>query len=457
MNNHLLEIQPLLDSQNPAALQNFLKNILPNDAADLIITQPPIQQRKVFSALSLDTEVSTFELLPFAIQKNILYAVPSSRAAQILNALSPDDRTAFLEELPSMVVKELLKLLSPSERKLTLQLLGYPEYSVGRLMTPDYIAVKLDWTVRQILDYVREFGHNSETIDVIYVVDDNNILIDDINLKEFLFASLDTTVANLSDRKYIRLLVTDNQENAINIFQKNNRVALPVTDAQGVLLGIVTIDDILNLSKQEDTEDIQKIGGMEALDEPYMQTPFFHLMKKRVGWLVILFIGEMFTATAMGFFQDEIAKAVVLALFIPLIISSGGNSGSQASTLIIRAMALGEVGLKDWWRIMRREIFAGLFLGTVLGLIGFSRVALWSLLGDFYGAHWVLIALTVCFSLVGVVLWGTLSGSMLPLFLRWIGVDPATSSAPFVATLVDVTGVIIYFSIAFIILRGTLL
>jgi magnesium transporter len=224
-----------------------------------------------------------------------------------------------------------------------------------------------------------------------------------------------------------------------------------------VLLGIVTFDDIFQLVKEEDTEDIQKIGGMEALEEPYMQTSFLSLMQKRVGWLIILFLGELLTASAMGFFQDEIAKAVVLTLFLPLIISSGGNSGSQASTLIIRAMALGEIKLRDWWRVMQREIFSGLFLGSVLGLIGFIRVVTWGLVGNTYGPHWFLIALTICFSLIGIVMWGTFTGSMLPFLLRRLGLDPATSSAPFVATLVDVTGVIIYFSIAFFFLQGTLL
>jgi magnesium transporter len=259
------------------------------------------------------------------------------------------------------------------------------------------------------------------------------------------------------DNKFTCLQVNDDREVAIKVFRKNNRFALPVVNETNVLLGMVTIDDVLRLATQEETEDLQKFGAVEALSEPYMRIPFLKLMKKRSGWLIVLFLGEMLTATAMGFFENEIAKAVVLSLFVPLIISSGGNSGSQASTLIIRAMALGEVTLKDWWKIMRREIGSGVFLGTVLGTIGFLRVASWTLFTNIYGPHWLLIAITIFFSLIGVVLWGTLMGSMLPLILKRAGADPAVSSAPFVATLVDVTGLIIYFTIALIVMRGTLL
>jgi len=259
------------------------------------------------------------------------------------------------------------------------------------------------------------------------------------------------------DNKFNSLKVTDDEETAVQEFRKNNRVALPVIDDAGIMIGIVTIDDVLRLAVEEETENIQKIGGVEALDEPYMKISFLKLMKKRSGWLIILFLGEMLTATAMAFFEGEIAKAVVLALFVPLIISSGGNSGSQASSLIIRAMALGEVTFRDWWRVMRREFASGLFLGSVLGIIGFTRVTVWTLFTNIYGEHWLLVALVVGFSLVGVVLWGTLSGSMLPLLLKKLGADPAVSSAPFVATLVDVTGLVIYFSIAFLIMHGTLL
>ena len=250
---------------------------------------------------------------------------------------------------------------------------------------------------------------------------------------------------------------TDDQQSAVALFRQHDRSALPVTDTAGMLIGIVTIDDVLDVVESEATKDIQRIGGSEALDEPYMEIGFVKMIQKRAGWLTALFLGEMLTATAMGFFEGEISKAVVLALFIPLIISSGGNSGSQASTLVIRALALGELTLSDWWRIMRREIAAGLALGLILGSVGFLRITVWSAFSDQYGAHWLLVAVTVALALVGVVLWGSLIGSLLPLGLRRLGFDPAVSSAPFVATLVDVTGLVIYFSVALAVLKGTLL
>ena len=364
----------------------------------------------------------------------------------------------FLEEMPTGTVRELIKLLNPEERKITLALLGYPEGSVGRLMIPDYIAVHEDWTVEEVLHEIRTEGKHIESIDVIYVINENGVFIDDIRIREIILANPDTILADIIDRRFIALNVHDSQEVANNIFKMNNRVALPVVDDNNILLGIVTIDDALWVANEEFTENIQRIGGTEALDEPYLEMPLFKLFRKRAGWLVVLFLGEMLTATAMGYFEDEIAKAVVLALFVPLIISSGGNSGSQASTLIIQAMAMGEVYLSDWWRVLRREILSGLMLGSVLGFIGFVRVELWShFFPEMYGIHSLFIALTVGFSLVGVVLWGTLSGSMLPIILKKLGADPAASSAPFVATLVDVTGLVIYFSVAYIFLQGLLL
>jgi magnesium transporter len=381
----------------------------------------------------------------------------------ILNEMSPDDRTALLEELPSAAARQLIRLLTPEERHVATALLGYPEDSVGRLMTPDFIQVKEDWTVQHVLDYVRQYGRDSETLNFVYVVDDRGKLIDDVRMREFLLRPLTAKVSEIRDQSFVALNVTDSQQDALNIFRRYDRAALPVVDSSGVMVGIVTSDDMLDVAEEEATEDIQKFGGMEALEEPYMRIPVWRMVRKRAGWLVILFLGEMLTATAMANYQEELAKALVLALFLPLIISSGGNSGSQASTLMIRAMALGEVTLRDWWRVMGREVQAGLSLGVILGAIGIIRVGAWAIIGEQYlhhqpyGAHWPLVALTVGIALVGVVLWGTLSGSMLPFLLRRVGADPATSSAPFVATLVDVTGLIIYFSIALVIMRGAML
>jgi magnesium transporter len=381
----------------------------------------------------------------------------SEEVAALLNAMAPDDRTTFLEELPAEVTRQLLTLLTPDERAVAVKLLGYPEGSIGRLMTPDYVAVREQWTVAQVLDYVRTHGQDSETLNVIYVVDDHGQLIDDIPIRQILLTSPTNLVRALMDRRFVALKATDDQEMAVSVFRAEDRSAIPVTDSAGMLIGIVTVDDVLDVAEAEATEDIQRVGGMEALDEPYMEIRFARMIQKRAGWLTALFLGEMLTATAMGFFQHEIERAVVLALFVPLIISSGGNSGSQASTLVIRALALGEVGLADWWRVIRREFNAGLVLGGILGGIGFLRITVWSAFSTLYGEHWVLVAFTVGIALVGVVLWGTVVGSLLPFMLRRLGFDPAASSAPFVATLVDVTGLVIYFSVGVVVLRGTLL
>jgi magnesium transporter len=324
-------------------------------------------------------------------------------------------------------------------------------------MTPHYIAVREDWSVQQVMDFVREHGRDSETLNVIYVIDDRGRLIDDIRMREFLVVPLTKRVSDLMDRRYVALTATDQQQSAVEVFRREDRTALPVTDTAGILIGIVTIDDVLDIAEQAATRDIQRIGGSEALDEPYMDIALARMVKKRAGWLVVLFLGEMLTATAMGFFEKEIERAVVLALFVPLIISSGGNSGSQASTLVIRAMAVGELRLADWWRVVRRELLVGLLLGCILGSIGFLRITIWSAVSTLYGPHWFLVATTVGLALMAIVLWGSVVGSMLPLVLRRLGFDPATSSAPFVATLVDVTGLVIYFSVGLVVLRGTLL
>jgi magnesium transporter len=362
-----------------------------------------------------------------------------------------------LEELPSSVVRELIKLLNPEERKITLSLLGYPENSVGRLMTPDYVYVYEHNTVSEVLDIIRRVGKNSETIDVIYVINDKDELLDDIRIREFILASPEKKVSELMDDRVISLNADDDQEVANEAFKMNNRVALPVVSNSNKLLGIVTIDDVLWVANEEFSEDIQKIGGTEALEQPYLEMPLLQLFKKRVVWLIVLFIGELITISAMHRFEDEIAKVVILATFIPLIISSGGNSGSQAATLIIQAMALSEITIADWWRIMRREILSGIMLGTTLCIMGISVIFIWHLFSNVFGQYYLSIAFTIGISLIGVVLWGTLMGSMLPLLLKRLGADPAASSTPFVATLVDVTGLIIYFSVAFMTLSGKLL
>jgi magnesium transporter len=449
------QIEQLLAPEKEQQLKEVLDDLNISEVEELIDDLPEYGPLFI-ETLSINRSVNVFRILDFPTQERIFKKLSGPKIRELITELPPDDRTSFLGELHGDAVKKLIILLPAEDRKEALSLLGYKEDSIGRLMTPDYIAVNKDWKVNQVLAHIRKHGKNSETIDVIYVIDENGVLLDDIRIREILLVNPETKISELMDGRLISLQVNDPQEEAINVFRMNNRVALPVTDTEKILLGIVTVDDILWIANEEYTEDIQKIGGTEALDEPYLDMPLLRLVKKRVGWLVILFIGEMLTATAMGFFEDQIAKAVVLALFVPLIISSGGNSGSQASTLIIQAMALGEITVSDWWRVMRREIISGLLLGITLALVGFFRIYAVSLVWDIYGEHWMIIGLTVGFSLIGVVLWGSLAGSM-PLLLKKAGADPATSSAPFVATLVDVTGLMIYFSIALYFMKGVLL
>lgn len=451
------QFELILADENKMRMHEFLNNLNISDVA-LLIEEYEEKATEIVADLSVHRAASTFKILELNAQKTIIQELQPLKTAALLNELPADDRTSFLEELPTSVVRELIKLLNPEERKITLSLLGYPEDSVGRLMTPDYIAVQADWTIAEVLEYIREVGQESETIDVIYVINDQGQLVDDVRIREFLLSPPDRLVSELTDGRYIELNVYDDQEKANQVFKMNNRVALPVVDNNNFLLGIVTIDDVLWVANEEFSEDMQKMGGTEALEEPYLEISIFKLFKKRVGWLIVLFLGEMLTATAMANYELALDKALILSLFIPLIISSGGNTGSQASSLIIQALTVGEVTIADWWSVMRREIISGLMLGAVLGLIGFLRVVLWSqIFPEVYGAHYLLIASVVGVSLIGVVLFGTISGSMLPIALKKLGADPAVSSAPFVATLVDVTGVIIYFNCAYLFLKGTML
>ncbi|MFI5161067.1 MAG: magnesium transporter [Sphingobacteriales bacterium] len=447
------QIELLLEQNDPAELQAYLNNLNISDV-EILIGEFPEQGPLFIELLSINRAVNVFRILDFPTQERILKKVSGTKVAELVKGLPPDDRTALFSEMHGDTVKVLIQQLPADDRKEALQLLGYKEDSVGRLMTPDYITIKKTWDIQRVFEHVRKYGKDSETIDVLYVVDSGGVLVDDIRIREILLADPETKVSTLMDSRLIALNVNDPQEEAINIFRMNNRVALPVTDDADILLGIVTVDDILWLANEEYTEDIQKIGGTQALNEPYLDINLFKLLKKRVGWLIILFLSEMLTSTAMQYFNDEIAIVIQLTFFVPLIMSSGGNSGSQASTLIIQAMALGEVTLADWWRVMRREILSGLMLGAILGVIGFSRIFVWSMFSHIYGAHSFLIAVTVGIALVGIVLWGSLAGSMLPLLLKKLGADPATSSAPFVATLVDVTGLTIYFTIALLVMHN---
>ncbi len=450
-------LETLIELEAWGEINDFINDLNISDVVDVMEEFPEYASR-FFLQLDFNRALAVFGALDINDQEQLLNDIPANKVAQILNELPPDDRTSLLSEQSSSVVKELIKVLTPEERKITLSLLGYPEDSVGRLMTPDYIDVEPDWTVEQVLNYIRDYGKSSETIDVIYVTDENGTFLDDIRIRDFLIVEpTKTLVSDLMDERYITLNVNDDQEMTMDVFQKNNRVALPVVDDKNILLGIVTIDDVLVVQEEEFSEDIQKIGGTEALDDAYLDTPVADLYKKRVIWLMILFVGELLTILAMRSFEDQIAKVALLATFIPLIISSGGNTGSQAATLIIQAMALDDIDLRDWWHIMRKEILSGLLLGVTLCAMSVAIFGTWHFLTNSFGDHYLSISLVIGCSLIGVVLWGTLTGSMLPILLKRLGADPAASSTPFVATLVDVSGLIIYFTFAMLFLKGVLL
>ena len=446
------EVQTLIQERDFNRLREVFSEFPPADLADIISDLPEGEKVVVFRIMPQELAADTFSYLQAEQQQDLLHSMGQEEAVRILNEMSPDDRTALLEELPAAAVQGIVSSLSPAERAVAQSLLGYPEGSVGRLMTPDFVAIRAEWSVGQVLDYVRASGRDSETLNVLYVLDEHGKLIDDLRIREFLIRPLDSRVSDLMNDAFVTLSATDSQESAVALFRKYDRTVLPVVDTQGCLLGVVTVDDVLDVAEEAATADAHKFGGLEApLDLPYMSSPLWEMFRKRGSCLVILFLGEMLTATAMQSFEDEIEKAVVLSLFLPLVISSGGNSGSQSSTLVIRAMALGEVSLRDWWKVARREVVSGLSLGALLGLVGFLRISIWSILGwdhHRYDPHPYILALAVGTALIGIVGWGSVAGSMLPFILRFCRLDPATSSAPFVATLVDVTGLIIYFLVA---------
>ncbi len=381
-------------------------------------------------------------------------------AARILGQLAADERADVLQQVGLHTCRKLMPELPPELRSEAERLLQYPPHTAGGIMTTEFVRLDPGMSAGQALAHVRTVARDFEHIYACYVLDPaDGHLLGALSLRDLVMAEEQQGVSEIMQSKPVSVGVYEDQESVAHKISRYNLLAVPVLEADGSVVGFVTVDDVIDVLTEEQTEDALRAGAVEAgaLDEPYLEAPFWRLVRKRAGWLVFLFLGEMLTASAMGFFENEIALAVVLSLFVPLIISSGGNSGSQAATLIVRALALGEVRLRDWWRIVRRELFAGLALGTLLGAIGFLRIAVWTLFTPIYGPYWYLVALTVALSLVGVVTWGTLSGSMLPVLMKRLGFDPASSSAPFVATLVDVTGLVIYFSVAAAVLRGTLL
>ena len=447
------DVEELITQKDWASLRDVLLDLDPPDVAEVLEDLPPEDSGILFRLLPRDRAATVFEYLPLDQQTELIGTLGAEPLMAVLNEMAPDDRTRLFEELPAEVTRRALATLNPEELKVARQLLGYPERSAGRYMTPDYLAVRPGMTAAEALEYIRQNAKRSETLNVVYVTDERGFLLDDLRLAALVLARPDMPVGELNDRHLVSIPATAPRDEVVAAFEKYDRVALPVTDSQGVLVGIITVDDVLDVAEEEATEDIQKMGGMEALEAPYMESPFGEMVRKRAGWLAVLFLGEMLTATAMGYFEHEIARAVVLATFLPLIISSGGNSGSQATSLIIRSLAVRELELKDWWRVFLRELGSGAVLGLILAVIGATRILAWQHLGFHdYGPHAVAIAFTVGGSLVGVVLLGTLAGSMLPFVLRRVGFDPATASAPAVATLVDVGGLLIYFTLASVLL-----
>lgn len=458
-NEFLSRLQDAIDINDTAFVETQLKELYPPDIAE-IFNELSIDQVK-FLYNYLDEQIAADVLVELEedVREEILSSLTSKEIAeQLIDNMDSDDAADVIAELPDDVQGEVLSHMEDSEQASDIvELLNYDENTAGGLMATELVRVHVSSSVIACVREIRAQADEVENIYAIYVVDDGERLVGLLSLKKLVISPTRAQIADIYDPKVISVKTNTDAEEVANIMDKYNLVVLPVVDALGRLVGRITVDDVVDVRREEETEDVQKMGAMEALEEPYMSTPFPQMIKKRVGWLIVLFLGETLTATAMSFFEDQIAKAVILALFIPLIISSGGNSGSQASTLIIRALALGEITVRDWWKIIKKEFSTGLVIGVILGCIGFARVALWSYFVSSYGPHWQMIALTVGCALVGVVMWGTMMGSLLPLALKRLGLDPAVSSAPFVATLVDVTGLVIYFTFSIIFLRGTIL
>jgi magnesium transporter len=446
--------------ESSVGISQILGDLAPADLADLINQLTLAEAATVVSMLAVARVVELFDNPFMRRRAAILEQLEPDRAAEILSGLSADELTDVVQRMGHHPRHLIVPKLAPDLRKELEGLLQYPPHTAGGIMTTEFVRLQRDMKVGDALKHIRSVASEKESIYACYVMEQSSgHLLGAVSLRDLVMADLKTPISDVMRKKPITVNALDDQEDVARKIAKYNLLAVPVLEKDESVVGFVTVDDVIDVMTEEGTEDILRLGAIEpgALDRPYMQVSLPVMIRKRAGWLVILFLGEMLTATAMGFFEKEIARAVVLALFVPLIISSGGNSGSQASTLVIRALALGEVTLGDWWRVMRREVFSGLGLGLILGTIGFLRISVWSLFSNLYGTHWPLVALTVGIALIGIVLWGTLAGSMLPFALRRLGFDPATSSAPFVATLVDVTGLIIYFTVAVLILRGTLL
>jgi len=452
------EIDELIQKKEWVAIKEALEDVPAVDVAEILEELEPEIAVVIFRLLKKSKAADVFSYLSSAKGVELLEVFSRQQLSDVMNNLEPDERVALMEELPGDLTQKVLNSMAKDDIAQIRRLLGYPAESVGRLMTTNYVRIKNDWTVNKSFEHIRKYGRNAETVNVIYVVDEDEKLIDDLRLNQFILAEPDTVISDIMDNSFEALSAFDDQEEAVRMLSKYDRVALPVVDSGGILVGIVTVDDVLDVAEEETTEDMQLMAGMSALDRSYSETGINDMVGKRIGWLILLFLGQMFTVTAMAGYEDTLAAAAVLALFIPMIISSGGNSGSQAATLIIRSLSTDDLKLDDWFGVLKREMLSGLFLGSILGIMGTIVISFWMVIrGEPFSFEIFMQALTVGSSLVGVVLFGNISGSMLPFIMSKFGLDPAVTSAPFVATLVDVTGIIIYFSIAVFLLKGVVL
>jgi magnesium transporter len=452
------EFDELIRKKEWITIKESLEDVPAVDVAELLEDLEPEVAVVIFRLLKKSKAADVFTYLSSGKGVELLEVFSRQQLSDVMNNLEPDERVALMEELPGGLTQRVLNSMDSENIAQVRRLLGYPQESVGRLMTTNYVKIKGDWSIDRSLSHIRKYGRNAETVNVIYVVNEEEKLIDDLRLNQLIIADPDLKIEDIMDNSFEALSAFDDQEEAVKMLSKYDRVALPVVDSDGILVGIVTVDDVLDVAEEETTEDMQLMAGMSALDNNYSQTLISVMVRKRVGWLILLFLGQMFTVTAMAGFEDTLAKAAVLALFIPMIISSGGNSGSQAATLIIRAISTDDLKLSDWFMVLRRELMSGLLLGAVLGIMGTVVISTWMVFrGEPFTITVFLQSLTVGMSLIGVVLFGNLSGSMLPFIMSKVGLDPAVTSAPFVATLVDVTGIFIYFSIAVALLTGVVL
>lgn len=450
------EIQELISERRYAELRQALHSVPLVDLAELLGALEPGDAAVAFRFLSRDEAADVFSFLDPEKQETLIEQL-GAQAERIFEAMDPDDRVALIDELPAQVARRLLNALSPENRRRTQLVLGYPAESVGRLMTPDYVSLRPEQSVAQALEHIRRYGRDAETVHWLYVVDDDGHLVDDIHIRKVLLAHPDADVRSLMDDRFIAAVATEDQEEAVLLMARYDRTALPVVDSRGMLVGIVTADDIADVAEEEATEDIQKLAGVDALERPYMQTGYLDMLKSRIPTLCVLFVLELATIGVMRFFDAQIDKALILALFVPMIISAGGNTGTQAATLLVRTLALRELEPRDWRRVLGRELLTGLLLGAVLGAMGLITVLTLNGAGVLHTDHVSRVAITIGTALVAIVLWAVVIGSMFPLLLSRAGLDPAAISSPLVATLMDVSGVLIYFTVAMLLLRGTLL